>query len=129
LRVLAQSKAEKRKMGPHYDAPVPTEAEAPPVALLVSESTFTRGCLLTANASPLPFLLVHLPPTGPGELGAIFGNPALVSARGVLRGKLEIRWEHGAPFVGNGRPRLWWHGQPLPSWTPDADALLTQPSS
>jgi hypothetical protein len=52
-----------------------------------------------------------------------------VSAKGVLRGELEIRWEHGVPFVGNGRPRLWWQGRPLPSWTPDADALLTQPSS
>ena len=145
LRVLAQCKAEKRKMGPgylrelegvvyrhaaaaprdlpHYDASA--EAEAPPVALLVSESVFTRGCLLAANASPLPFLLVHLPPSGPGKLGAIFGNPALVSARGVLRGELEIRWEHGVPFVGNGRPRLWWQGRPLPSWTPDVDAQLS----
>ncbi|KAN0127217.1 Protein of unknown function (DUF2034) domain containing protein [Lactarius tabidus] len=149
LRVLAQCKAEKRKMGPGYlrelegvvyrhaatasrDPPhhdVPTPTEAPPVALLVSESAFTRGCLLAANASHLPFLLVHLPPSEPGKLGAIFGNPALVSAKGVLRGELEIRWEHGVPFVGNGRPRLWWQGRPLPSWTPDADALLTQPSS
>ncbi|KAH9174705.1 hypothetical protein EDB89DRAFT_1848703 [Lactarius sanguifluus] len=146
LRVLAQCKAEKRKMGPGYlrelegvvykhattasgdlphhdDAPVP--AEPPPVALLVSESAFTRGCLLAANASPLPSLLVHLPPSG--ALGTIFGNPALVSARGVLRGELEFRWEHGVPFVGNGRPRLWWQGRPLPSWTPDnanADATL-----
>jgi len=157
LRILAQCKAEKRKMGPgylrelegvvyrhgaahtpatgdppHYDAPAP--AEAPTVALLISESAFTRGCLLAATASPLPFLLVHLPPNGPGTLGAIFGNPALVSARGVLKGELEIRWEHGVPFVGNGRPRLWWQGRPLPSWTPDADArantaLLSQPSS
>lgn len=153
LRVLAQCKAEKRKMGPGYlrelegvvyrhaatasdlasenlphhdDAPAP--AEPPPVALLVSESAFTRGCLLAANASPLPFLLVHLPPSGgPGAVGAIFGNPALVSARGVLRGELEIRWEHGVPFVGSGGPRLWWQGRPLPSWTPDnanADATL-----
>lgn len=97
-------------------------AEAPPVALLVSESAFTRGCLLAANASPLPFLLVHLPPSGPAELGAVFGNPALVSARGVLGGELEIRWEHGVPFVGTGSPRLWWRGRPLPCWTPNADA-------
>jgi hypothetical protein len=145
LRVLAQCKAEKRKMGPGYlrelegvvykhaatdalatgDIPphdAPVLAEAPPVALLVSESAFTRGCLLAANASPLPFLLVHLPPSGPAELGAVFGNPALVSARGVLGGELEIRWEHGVPFVGNGSPRLWWRGRPLPSWTPNADA-------
>ena len=145
LRVLAQCKAEKRKMGPgylrelegvvykyaaltsedlpHHDASASVPAEPPPVALLVSESAFTRGCLLAAHASPLPFLLVHLPPSGPGggALGTIFGNPALVSARGVLRGELEIRWEHGVSFVGIGRPRLWWQGRPLPSWTPDAD--------
>ncbi|KAH9040533.1 hypothetical protein EDB84DRAFT_1267450 [Lactarius hengduanensis] len=157
LRVLAQCKAEKRKMGPGYlrelegvvyrhattasdlasgDLPhhddAPALAEPPPVALLVSESAFTRGCLLAANASPLPSLLVHLPPSGGpgsggGAVGAIFGNPALVSATGVLRGELEIRWEHGVPFVANGRPRLWWQGRPLPSWTPDnanADATL-----
>ncbi|KAI9444256.1 hypothetical protein H4582DRAFT_1807352 [Lactarius indigo] len=163
LRVLVQCKAEKRKMGPgylrelegvvyrhaaaasahasgdppHHDAPA-ERAEPPSVALLVSESPFTRGCLFAANASPLPSLLVHLPPSGSpggGALGAIFGNPALVSARGVLRGELEIRWEHGVPFMGNGRPRLWWQGRPLPSWTPDADnanagaTLLTQSSS
>jgi hypothetical protein len=129
----------------------------PVVAILVSESAFTRNCLLAAHASPLPFLLVHLPPTtstsggGSGsagasaELGAIFGNPALVSARGVLGGELEIRWERGtgagagtsagtpssggaldassgdARGGGGGRPGLWWQGQPLPSWTPDAE--------
>ena len=103
---------------------------------------------------------MHLPPTttttssgsnGGGavasaELGAIFGNPALVSARGVLGGELEIRWERGtgagvsagagalsgggaldassgaARGGSGGRPGLWWQGQPLPSWTPDAEA-------
>jgi hypothetical protein len=108
----------------------------PTVALLVSESAFTRHCLLAANASPLPFLLVHIPPEEPDALaGTIFGNPALISSRGVLKGQLEIRWEHSTttgtprPVVDdshaagdvslNGRPGLWWQGQPLPSWTPD----------
>ena len=58
----------------------------------------------------------------------------------MLRGELEIRWERGtgagaqsggaldAPSgaarggSGGGRPGLWWQGQPLPSWTPDAEA-------
>ena len=117
----------------------------PPVALLVSESAFTRNCLLAAHASPLPFLLVHLPPqssnssSGSSAIGAVFGNPALVSAKGVLGGELEIRWEHGGSVplsasslssssssgvLGSGCPRLWWQGQPLPSWTPDADGVV-----
>jgi hypothetical protein len=198
LRVLAQCKAEKKKMGPAYlrelegvvskyaaagmlseSSRVPkavapndedpnatpttttTSKEPPPIALLVSESAFTRHCLLAAHASPLPFLLVHLPPPNPppstsrkssrksslgggsdgsssGAIGAIFGNPALISANGVLGGELEIRWEHGGGggdgvpsslsqssgmLDGAGRPRLWWQGQPLPSWTPEAGAV------
>lgn len=202
LRVLAQCKAEKRKMGPAYlrelegvvhryaaassttstagilpnpsgsesprvpqamlpnDDPTAAAAaakEPPPIAVLVSESAFTRHCLLAAHASPLPFLLVHLPPlpsssspststssngssSSSSAIGAIFGNPALISAKGVLGGELEIRWERGGSGVpslqsqsqssgmlggagaGAGRPRLWWQGQPLPSWTPDAGA-------
>jgi len=199
LRVLAQCKAEKRKMGPAYlrelegvvhrytavsagIPPHPSESESPrvpqitfsniddpntaagakedpppPIALLVSESAFTRHCLLAAHASPLPFLLVHLPPHPPapappstssgssggsgnsGAIGAVFGNPALVSAKGVLGGELEIRWERGAGVpssqsqsqsqssgmlsaAATGRPRLWWQGQPLPSWTPETGA-------
>ena len=119
----------------------------PPVALLVSESAFTRNCLLAAHASPLPFLLVHLPSqssnssssSSSSAIGAVFGNPALVSAKGVLGGELEIRWEHGGSVplsasslssssssgvLGSGCPRLWWQGQPLPSWTPDADGVV-----
>jgi hypothetical protein len=144
----------------------PTAAkDPPPIALLVSESAFTRHCLLAAHASPLPFLLVHLPrpphpapPStktgtktktsgssggGSSSIGAVFGNPALVSSKGVLGGELEIRWERGGSGsgvpssqsqsqsqsslgmlggAGAGRPRLWWQGQPLPSWTPEAGA-------
>ena len=209
LRVLAQCKAEKRKMGPAYlrelegvvyryaaaatatntngippkpskseseyrrvlqaivpndDPTAATTKEPPPIALLVSESAFTRHCLLAAHASPLPFLLVHLPPLpstsspsprttstsrdggSSSAIGAVFGNPALVSANGVLGGELEIRWERGGSGSGSGsdvpssqsqsqssgmlggagagagRPRLWWQGQPLPSWTPEAGA-------
>jgi RRG7 (Required for Respiratory Growth 7) protein len=196
LRVIAQCKAEKRKMGPAYlrelegviyrytaaSAPHPSESESlripqaitsnndtnptpkvaaaaaakepPPIALLVSESAFTRNCLLAAHASTLPFLLVHLPRNsstggdGDGDggtggagigsgsssssaIGAVFGNPALVSSKGVLGGELEIRWERGGSSIPSssgvlgsaGRPRLWWQGQPLPSWTPDAGAV------
>jgi hypothetical protein len=192
LRVFAQCKAEKRKMGPAYlrelegvvykyvttgIPPHPSKSESPrvakaivhndgdpnsstpiaskelpPIALLISESPFTRQCLLAAHASPLPFLLVHLPPPpalpfpssssdsgggggGGGAIGAIFGNTALVSPKGLLGGELEIRWERGGGVTsssssqssglldGSGRPRLWWQGQPLPSWTPEADTV------
>ena len=127
-----------------------TKTENPPVvALLVSQSAFTRNCIFAANASPLPFLLVHLPKSSTSTststssddedetdaaLGTVFGNPALVSARGVLGGELEIRWERGergpatAPpspsdvLDDSGRPGLWWQGQPLPSWTPESEA-------
>ncbi|KAI0305123.1 hypothetical protein B0F90DRAFT_1625287 [Multifurca ochricompacta] len=156
LRILAQCKAEKRKVGPAYlrelegvvykhvataalespsshipQATISTPTEPPPVAVLVSESPFTRNCLLAAHTSLLPFLLVHLPPSGPGPLGAVFGNPALVSERGLLRGELEIRWERDAAMAGNGRPGLWWQGHPLPNWTPDSGVGTTpliQPS-
>jgi hypothetical protein len=115
-----------------------TTTENPPVvALLVSQSAFTDHCLRLALGSPLPLLLIHLPPNSAGEIGsgigAAFGNPALLSATGVLRGELEIRWERGGGVAAaalspsgmldsSGRPGLWWQGQPLPSWTPDAEA-------
>ncbi|KAH9968202.1 hypothetical protein BC827DRAFT_1122287 [Russula dissimulans] len=173
LRVLAQCKAEKRKMGPAYlrelegvvyrhatSAAASITDAPPPVAILVSESAFTRNCLLAAYASPLPFLLVHLPratitttttttsnsnsnsstSASTDIPGAVFGNPALVSTRGVLGGQLEIRWERtgatptgvqasgsggGGDGGGGGLPGLWWQGQPLPSWTPDAETVNT----
>ena len=143
-----------------YDGPTAAK-DPPPIALLISQSAFTRHCLLAAHASPLPFLLVHIPPLPPppcrppsstktsgsnggggdgSALGAVFGNPALVSSKGVLGGELEIRWERGGSDVPSsqsqlqsqslgmlddasaGRPKLWWQGQPLPSWTPEAGA-------
>ena len=140
-----------------YDGPTAAK-DPPPIALLISQSAFTRHCLLAAHASPLPFLLVHIPPLPPppcrppsstktsgskgggssssDAIGAVFGNPALVSSKGVLGGEVEIRWERGGSDVPSsqlqslgmlgdasaGRPRLWWQGQPLPSWTPETGA-------
>jgi hypothetical protein len=141
--------------GPNSTPTTGTKEPPPIIALLVSESAFTRHCLLAAHASPLPSLLVHIPPPPPppphlnpsrnsgsagvsvgvgvggSAIGAIFGNPALVSAKGLLGGETEIRWERGGSGVpssgmlggaGAGRPRLWWQGQPLPSWTPESSA-------
>ena len=147
---------EDPKPTPTAEAKEPASPLPPPlIAVLVSQSAFTRRCRLAANASPLPVLLVHIPPLPPpsanssggsggddgggggggGAIGTIFGNPALLSAKGVLGGKLEIRWEYGGASGGilsskqplgmlsgvvTGRPGLWWQGQPLPSWTPEA---------
>ncbi|KAI0264737.1 hypothetical protein BC834DRAFT_924573 [Gloeopeniophorella convolvens] len=133
LRVLAQCKAETKKMGPAHlrelegvvykhvatSAPSHPTPDAPIIALLISASAFTRPCLLAAHASPVPLLLVHLPPGASAAPGAAFGNPALLAARGVLRGEVEVRWERGAGVgAGAGRPALWWCGRPLANWTP-----------
>ncbi|KAI0058135.1 hypothetical protein BV25DRAFT_1919509 [Artomyces pyxidatus] len=157
LRVLAQCKAEKKKMGPAYlrelegvvykhvasdGSQPPSHAESssprpaqPLVALLISQSPFTRACLLAAQSSPVPLFLVHLPHDLAGDsdatpadavggIGQVFGNPALVSTAGVLRGEVEIRWERLPNSDGGlGRPGLWWRGQRLDSWTPDDTQL------
>ncbi|KZP08097.1 hypothetical protein FIBSPDRAFT_874846 [Athelia psychrophila] len=142
LRVFVQCKAEKKKFSPNYvremegvlhrylaHATVPkTESGGPAyplVALLLSESAFTSATLLRAQSSPVPFLLLHLPPAGAqteGESdstspGSLFWNPALGSHRGLLGGQIEVRWERATGAVG--RPGLWWQGKRLQSWTPD----------
>ncbi|KAJ7190942.1 hypothetical protein GGX14DRAFT_529009 [Mycena pura] len=150
LRVLAQCKAEKKKPGPNYvrelegvlhrymslasadaDAAARDRARAPApplVALLVSESPFTKATLLRAQSSPVPFFLLHIPPLPDPDpdpeqqvdgIGTAVWNPALAGTRGLLGGKMEARWERS--LSGAGRPGLWWGGQRLRSWTPDKD--------
>ncbi|KAJ6499590.1 hypothetical protein C8R47DRAFT_1211879 [Mycena vitilis] len=160
FRVLAQCKAEKKRVSPKYVREMEgvlhrymalansttTGAESPTskyplVALLVSESPFTKSTLLRAQSSPVPFFLLHIPPLpdptadGHGDsdsdaedeeanrIGSAVWNPALV--RGLLQGKMEARWERSP--TGPGRPGLWWGGKRLQSWTPDgtAEADLT----
>ena len=93
LRVLAQCKAEKKKMSPKYVREMegvlhrylvssppaspptsPLDAKSPVVGLLISESPFTKSTILRAVSSPIPFFLLHLPPpttysAGPSILG------------------------------------------------------------
>jgi hypothetical protein len=106
------------------------------VALLISESSFTKSTILRANSSPIPFLLLHLPPidttttsldsvseqnhttTPLGSVGAVWCNPALVGTQGLLKGRMEVRWERHSHGEW-GRPALWWGGDRLPSWIPD----------
>ncbi|KAK7019016.1 hypothetical protein R3P38DRAFT_3274106 [Favolaschia claudopus] len=159
LRVLAQCKAEKRKPGPKYVREMEgvlhrhmlslsTTTQYPLVALLVSESPFTKGTILRAQSSPVPFFLLHLPPVGPPSLGmsreseqtgdsdtepeaddqrigSAVWNPAL--SRGLLGNMMEARWER-AP-TGVGRPGLWWAGQRLQSWVPDQPPDMELPEA
>ncbi|KAF8189917.1 hypothetical protein K438DRAFT_936426 [Mycena galopus ATCC 62051] len=166
LRVLAQCKAEKRKASPKYvremegvlhrymsllnpatsQGAAASASQYPLVALLVSESPFTKATILRAQSSPVPFFLLHIPPLpdpspaavaneetdsdgaedtngNENKIGSAVWNPALV--RGLLDGKMEVRWERS--LAGAGRPGLWWDGRRLQSWTPDhvSEAHLT----
>ncbi|KAF9051600.1 hypothetical protein BJ165DRAFT_1306543, partial [Panaeolus papilionaceus] len=100
----------------------------PLVALLVSQSSFTKSTLMRANSSPIPFFLLHLPfadaenelldtEENRNVLGSGFCNPALAGMRGLLKGNLEVRWERSL-IDGSGRPGLWWQERHLPSWVP-----------
>ena len=142
LRVLAQCKAERKKLGPNYVREMEgvlhrhifstgkPSAEAQVVALVVSESSFTKAAVLRALSSSVPFLLVHLPPVGEISLsedhvqaGSVVWNPALSGESGILKGQFDLRWERS--LLGNdpneGRPGLWWKGVRLRSWTPEED--------
>ncbi|KAF8804483.1 hypothetical protein BYT27DRAFT_7193959 [Phlegmacium glaucopus] len=157
IRVIGQCKAEKRKTGPKYvrelegvlfrfltmsgsldvhNPPADPESVAlanseasqfPIIALLISESEFTKSAILRANSSPIPFFLLHLPaidnPDGIedddlGNLGMAICNPALCGTDGLLKGRMEMRWDRHE-FGGGGRPVLWWGNQKLYSWTPE----------
>ncbi|KAF8067666.1 hypothetical protein FPV67DRAFT_1145168 [Lyophyllum atratum] len=111
-------------------------SQYPLVALLISESPFTKSTLLRAQSSPVPFFLLHLPPA-PSTLdtsisvdeddswvGTAVWNPALAGTRGLLGGEIEARWERSPS--GGGRPGLWWHNQKLKSWTPEAGSSETE---
>ena len=111
----------------------------PTVALLLSESPFSRSTVLHAYRSTVPFLLIHLPcssslsetPTSveDTEIGTVCPNPTLTH----LVKPLAFCWERN-PTVGamtenhasgGGRPGLWWQGRKLGSWTPDVPDAST----
>ncbi|KAI6132386.1 hypothetical protein EDD16DRAFT_413654 [Pisolithus croceorrhizus] len=111
------------------------------VALLISESPFTKSTLSSALSSTVPFLLLYLPrvgrvfpdaasaSTGPSTMhspiGAAYPNPPLVH----VIAPLEIGWERpnrpidelSSEMVseGSGRPGLWLNGRRISSWTTD----------
>jgi Protein of unknown function (DUF2034) len=159
IRVIAQCKAEKKKTSPKYvremegvlhrfillpspDGPVDSEtrdlfptseahsSQHPLVALLISESPFTKSTVLRAQSSPVPFFLLHIPPAQSATdceqpleqdcVGAAVWNPALAGVRGLLGGEFETRWERSPS--GGGRPGLWWRNQKLRGWIPEVDS-------
>ena len=154
IRVIGQCKAEKKKLGPKFVRELegvlfryltnsidihkppdpeftnPDASQLPMVALLISESEFTKSAILRANSSPIPFFLLHLPAVdnsddtaeadGLGDLGMALCNPALCGRDGLLKGHMELRWERrGFGSDSRGRPALWWGNQKLHSWTPE----------
>ncbi|KAF5390133.1 hypothetical protein D9757_003780 [Collybiopsis confluens] len=115
VRILAQCKAEKKKVGPKYVRELEgvvwshMAAEnngAAIVAVFLSESPFTQSSILRAMSSRVPFLLVHVPPSlakaddGLDETisestrlsGSCIFNPALGGSAGLFKGQMEVRW-------------------------------------
>jgi len=155
LRILAQCKAEKKKTSPKYvremegvlhrylvsspptsppTAPLDgtSSVKSPVVGLLISESPFTKSTILRAVSSPIPFFLLHLPPSAsceqdtvveeaPTWTGTAIWNPALGGGTGLLGGEIEARWERSLSGSGLGRPSLWWRNEKLRSWTPEGE--------
>lgn len=125
VRVFAQCKAEKRKVGPKYIREMEGVLHRhlndpnPKVALFISESHFTREALLRAQSSSIPFFLLHLPSEHEDCIGSMVWNHALSSTDGLLQGKVEARWERSLNCDGPGRPSLWVENQRAPSWTPE----------
>lgn len=135
IRVLAQCKAEKKKTSPNYVREMEgvllpyllerrndsgAEKDAGLLALFLSESMFTKSTLLRAMSSPVPFLLLHLPPSG-DNIGSAVWNPALGGTHGLLEGKMDLRWElpNKPEELSIGRPGLWLRGKRVESWIPE----------
>ena len=124
VRVFAQCKAEKRKVGPKYIREMEgvihrhLDDSNPTVALFISESPFTKEALLRTQSSSIPFFLLHLPSEHEDEIGSMVWNHALSGTNGLLQGKVEARWERSTND-GGGRPSLWVQNQRAQSWTPE----------
>ncbi|KAF6753672.1 hypothetical protein DFP72DRAFT_1128151 [Ephemerocybe angulata] len=103
------------------------------IAVLVSESGFTKATILQAYSSDIPFLLLWLPPPALptptplgstlvemtpsdstpepqeeelGTIGTMLPNPALKNMPS-LKGQVDFRWEHDTAAVSLGGPELW----------------------
>ena len=124
VRVFAQCKAEKKKIGPKYIREMEGVLHRhlndpnPMVALFISESHFTKEALWRTQSSSIPFFLLHLPSEHEDDIGSMVWNHALSGTNGLLQGKVEARWERSLNR-GVGRPSLWAQNQRTPSWTPE----------
>jgi hypothetical protein len=164
LRVLAQCKAHAKKLGPNAvremegvlyqyrlrasnSSPPPYDTEDPyvendgrenAVALLISQSPFSRQTILRTMSSTVPFVLLHLPvpdvsrlsvsdgKSGDSSIGSAVWNAALAGPRGPLGGEYEVRWIRSPGDVTDGiagNPSLWWNGHPLESLVPSDNIL------
>ncbi|GBE87560.1 hypothetical protein BKA93DRAFT_189869 [Sparassis latifolia] len=130
--------------GQDWSADDAENTSSPLVGLLISSSPFTKATLLRAHSSPVPLALLHIPSLSvplslttvdqelhqergedanvvdsAHEIGSLVFNPALGSTSGLLRGRVQPRWERSLSGTGlSGRPGLWCDGQRLRSWTP-----------
>ncbi|KZS97087.1 hypothetical protein SISNIDRAFT_449803 [Sistotremastrum niveocremeum HHB9708] len=145
----AQSSVHPQPSSPE-DSTIHQPTQTDLVAILVSQSAFTKATLLQAQSSPIPFFLLHLPdhsdfqtsPPSPATLldpdmqnlsiGSAVWNPALGGRSGLLKGEFELRWEWDSRSSKSsisgtepaGRPGLWFQGTKLKSWV-DGDENLS----
>ncbi|KAG9120773.1 hypothetical protein FRC07_003599 [Ceratobasidium sp. 392] len=96
------------------------------VAILMSLAGFSPFAIRRAMASPVPFLLLQVPPaqsdTEPPTLSSIIWNAKLGSTSGILGGNMEIRQELGK----KSRPALYWCGKKLKHWVPEVETPSTR---
>lgn len=130
VRIFAQCKAEKKKIGPKYIREMEGVLHRyfnhpnPMVALFISESQFTKEALLRMQSSSIPFSLLHLPSEHEENIGSMVWNNALSGTAGLLRGKVEARWERCVDSERVGRPSLWVQNERAPSWTPELESCV-----
>lgn len=138
-RVLAQCKAEKKKVAPKYvrelegvvwrymalentEADVAAKDPTPIVAVFLSESPFTKSTILRAMSSQVPLLLVYVPPLPPNSPsdhedtnsspGSCIYNHALGGSTGLFKGEMEVRWCWYPPSLSSSEPVSGSNGAP-----------------
>ncbi|ADV22405.1 hypothetical protein I315_00748 [Cryptococcus gattii Ru294] len=151
LRVLAQCKAEKKSVGPRavrelegvmsqleFRREQQSTAEAA-IAILISQSGFTKNAMQHATQSRIPLMLLHLPGGQPTALTLMSSSPESDTgtfpnqerikvesawwnrslSHGILGGKMELRREVLVTSDGLGASTaLWMDGKKLDRCVP-----------